>query len=156
MFRTRSSIWWLSLAGALLLAGCLRPMLAEAPFCLIMPEPEDRLQQQFTLAMGKLVRGGGGACYQLKYSLMQQKESVLIDRDGEIARSNLVQICKFRLLDGGGREVLQDQIMAVAGFNNLDADYSTYVAQQGTQELLAKEMADKVYARLVSAVARGR
>lgn len=157
MFRTRSSIWWRLSLPCLLLAGCMKPMLAEVPFCLTMPEPETRLEQQFILSLSRMVRSNqAGQCYHLDYTLIENKEPIIIDRDGENVRYNLVHTCKFLLRDPSGKPVMRDEVNGVAGFNQVDADYAAYSAQTGTRELLTRDIASQVYSRVVSAIARER
>lgn len=158
MFLIRSSIWLQrsALALALALGGCMQPMLAEAPFCVTMPEPQNRLEQEFTLALAKRIRSQGGPCMQLQYNLTQQREPIIIDRDGEIARYNLVQSMNYTVLDASGAKLYSDKISAVAGVNQVEADYATYTALDGNRELLAGDMADRVYARLASLAAKSR
>ncbi len=89
------------------------------------------------------------AAYRLEIELNDGKEGLVIQENADITRYNYTLTAKFKLLDASNGQVMNTGVSrAIAGYNVVNQQFSTQIAQRDAEERAARELGEDIRLRL--------
>jgi LPS-assembly lipoprotein len=89
------------------------------------------------------------AAYRLEITLEGQKEGLAIQDNADITRYNYTLSAKYKLIDSANSQVMNTGISrAIAGYNVVNEQFSTQIAQRDAEERAARELGEDIRLRL--------
>lgn len=93
--------------------------------------------------------------YGLYISLRKENIPLAIKQDREITRYNTVISANYQLKDiKTNKQVHSGTVQMVGGYDAIDAEYSTFVAEQSTTERIIEEMSEELKIHLTASLHR--
>lgn len=154
----------LTSAAALLLSACgLQPMyagggngtVAQGLAAIEVPAIEGRSGWLVRNALTDRLGAGGGATahYRLDVRLDERLEGLGVLADDTVARERLTLRARYQLVDAGSGDILLDATDGTdAGIDVVSSEYAVIAAEQSAEERLAKDLADRITARVALAL----
>lgn len=90
--------------------------------------------------------------YTLDVALTRDSSRIGILKDATATRATIQLRANFRLVQGD-KVLLQDRMTALAGYDILDNQYSTIVAEEAAEERAARDLADRLIQRVAAFLA---
>jgi LPS-assembly lipoprotein len=89
------------------------------------------------------------AAYRLEIVLEGQKEGLAIQDNADITRYNYTLSAKYKLIDAANSQVMNTGVSrAIAGYNVVNEQFSTQIAQRDAEERAAREIGEDIRLRL--------
>jgi LPS-assembly lipoprotein len=89
------------------------------------------------------------AAYHLEIELNDGKEGLAIQENADITRYNYTLTAKFKLIDASNGQVMNTGVSrAIAGYNAVNEQFSTQIAQRDAEERAARELGEDIRLRL--------
>jgi LPS-assembly lipoprotein len=89
------------------------------------------------------------AAYRLEIELTDGKEGLVIQENADITRYNYTLTAKFNLVDAASGQVMErGSSRAIAGYNVVNEQFSTQIAQRDAEERAAREIGEDIRLRL--------
>ena len=103
----------------------------------------------------KVGDAGGTADWRLEYQLQLTERGVAIEQDLDVTRFNITGVAKFSLVSMSSEPSFDEEsVVSTASFDALGAAFATRAARQAAEERLARELAERVSARLFALASR--
>lgn len=97
----------------------------------------------------RLGEAGGAADWRLVYDVQVSERGAAIEQDLDITRFNITGVAKFALVSLSSKPSFDEEtVVATASFDAVGQAFATRSARQAAQERLARELAERVSARL--------
>lgn len=97
----------------------------------------------------KVGDAGGGADWRLIYDLQLTERGAAIEQDLDVTRFNITGTAKFALVSvSSAPSFSEETVIATASFDALADAFATRSARKAAEERLARELAERVSARL--------
>ena len=150
----------IALAGAGLVSGCLRPMLAADGDAaslrgrIALPEIDGRTGYYMTRRLADRLGKAESAEFRLEVDLTLSERDFAIAQDSSVTRRTVTAVGRWRLLPvDGGDPIITGQEVAESGYNESSALYATRVTARDIERRVTEAVADAI-ARTVLARAR--
>jgi LPS-assembly lipoprotein len=112
-------------------------------------QPPGRLGQLFAIALtDALPPRAGKPLYRLEPAIEKQLQPVVVRKDGRISRYDTVMLVTLVLKDSNGKEVMRDVVRSYSGYNVLDADFASFIAERDASRRAVEQAANDTVQRL--------
>ena len=154
----------LVITAAITLSACgLRPMyagggsgaVAQGLAGIEVPAIEGRSGWLVRNALNDRFGTGGAAAtrYRLDVRLDERLEGLGVLGNDSVSRERLTMRARYQLVDAGNGEILLDATDGTdAGIDVVSSEYAVIAAEQSAEERLAKDLADRITARVALAL----
>lgn len=89
------------------------------------------------------------AAYRLEIELNDGKDGLAIQENADITRYNYTLTAKYKLVDAANGQVMNTGVSrAIAGYNVVNQQFSTQIAQRDAEERAARELGEDIRLRL--------
>jgi LPS-assembly lipoprotein len=89
------------------------------------------------------------AAYRLEIELKDTKEGLAIQENADITRYNFTLAANYKLVDAANGQVMNTGVSrAIAGYNVVNEQFSTQIAQRDAEERAARELGEDIRLRL--------
>ena len=95
--------------------------------------------------------GGHGNRYTLVSDLRKDLQPVITNRDGRVARFNILVTSHYTLKDTRtGKDIDRGLVQRRVGYDVVDSDYATFAAQSNATKLAVDQLAQEYELRLIN------
>lgn len=99
---------------------------------------------------------GGAADWKLVYKLELTERGAAIEQDLDVTRFNITGVARFSLISQSSEPSFDEEVVvSTASFDALGAAFATRAARKSAEERLARELAERVSARLFAIASTG-